>query len=126
MTKADPGGDYVELRGLRVMALCGVLPEERTRRQPFEIDVDVFVDLAAAGESDALDDTVDYGALCDRIDQLASDEQYSLLERFAFRVADVVLATPKVRAVTVGVRKLRPPVSQHLATSGVRIHRTKS
>lgn len=125
MTKADPG-DCVELRGLRVMALCGVLPEERTRRQPFEIDVDVFVDLAAAGDSDALDDTVDYGALCDQIDRLAADEQYALLERFATRVAAVVLATPKVRAVTVDVRKLRPPVPQHLATSGVRIHRTKS
>lgn len=108
------------------MALCGVLLEERTRRQPFEIDVDVFADLAAAGASDALDDTVDYGALCERIDRLAADEQYSLLERFAARVADVVLDTPMVSAVTVSVRKLRPPVPQHLGTSGVRIHRTKS
>jgi 7,8-dihydroneopterin aldolase/epimerase/oxygenase len=108
------------------MALCGVLPEERSRRQPFEIDVDVFVDLSRAGTSDALDDTVDYGALCQRIDDLAHDEQYSLLERFATRVAEVVLATPSVAAVTVNVRKLRPPVPQHLSTSGVRIHRTKS
>lgn len=126
MTRADRRDDCVELRGLRVMALCGVLLEERTRRQPFEIDVDVFADLAAAGASDALDDTVDYGALCERIDRLAADEQYSLLERFASRVADVVLDTPMVSAVTVSVRKLRPPVPQHLGTSGVRIHRTKS
>ena len=111
---------------MRVMALCGVLPEERARRQPFEIDVDVFVDLSAAGESDALGDTVDYGALCERIDRLAADEQYSLLERFAARIADVVLDSPMVSAVTVSVRKLRPPVPQHLATSGVRIHRAKS
>ena len=54
------------------------------------------------------------------------EEQYSLLEKFAARVAEVVLATPSVAAVTVNVRKLRPPVAQHLATSGVRIHRTKS
>jgi dihydroneopterin aldolase len=108
------------------MALCGVLPEERTRRQPFEIDVDVSVDFSRAGSSDALADTVDYGALCALIDQLAVDEQYSLLEKFATRVADVVLATPLVSAVTVTVRKLRPPVPQHLSTSGVRIHRTKS
>ena len=108
------------------MALCGVLPEERSRRQPFEIDVDVFVDLSRAGTTDALDDTVDYGALCQRIDDLALDEQYSLLERFAARVAEVVLATPLVAAVTVNVRKMRPPVPQHLSTSGVCIHRTKS
>ena len=108
------------------MALCGFLPEERSRRQPFEIDVDVFVDLSRAGTTDALDDTVDYGALCQRIDDLALDEQYSLLERFATRVAEVVLATPLVVAVTVNVRKMRPPVPQHLSTSGVCIHRTKS
>ena len=126
MTNASQRDDRVELRGLRVMALCGVLPEERTRRQPFEIDVDVFVDLSRAGTTDALDDTVDYGALCERIDQLAVDEQYSLLEKFATRVAEVVLATPLVAAVTVTVRKLRPPVPQHLSTSGVCIHRTKS
>ena len=108
------------------MALCGVLPEERTRRQPFEIDVDVAVDLSRAGTTDDLTDTVDYGALCERIDQLAVDEQYSLLEKFAARVAEVVLATPLVTAVTVTVRKLRPPVAQHLSTSGVCIHRTKS
>ncbi len=126
MTNASHRDDRVELRGLRVMALCGVLPEERTRRQPFEIDVDVFVDLAKAGTTDALDDTVDYGALCQRIDDLARDEQYSLLERFAARVAEVVLSTPLVTAVKVNVRKLRPPVPQYLSTSGVCIHRTKS
>ena len=126
MTNSSQRDDRVELRGLRVMALCGVLPEERARRQPFEIDVDVFADLSRAGGTDALDDTVDYGALCARIDALAVDEQYFLLEKFAGRVAEVVLATPLVEAVTVTVRKLRPPVPQHLSTSGVRIHRTHS
>ena len=43
----------------------------------------------------------------------------------AERVAEVVLAAdPRVQAVTVAVRKLRPPVPQPLATSGVRITRT--
>jgi dihydroneopterin aldolase len=125
VTKADRRDDRVELRGLRVMALCGVLPEERTRRQPFAIDVDVFADLAAAGVSDELGDTVDYGALCERIDRLASTEQFALLERFAARVAETALEVETVSAVTVRVRKLRPPVAQDLATSGVRIHRTK-
>jgi dihydroneopterin aldolase len=64
--------------------------------------------------------------LCQRIDDLARDEQYSLLERFAARVAEVVLSTPLVVAATVNVRKVRPPVPQHLSSSGVCIHRTKS
>lgn len=108
-----------------MLALCGVLPEERVRRQPFTIDVDVFADLRAAGASDDLEDTINYGALCEDIDAISRDEQFALLERFAQRIVDVILADARVQAVTVSVRKMRPPVPQQLDTSGVRIHRER-
>jgi dihydroneopterin aldolase len=116
--------DLIEVRGLRVLALCGVLPEERVRAQPFEIDLDVEADLSSAGRTDDLDDTVDYGRLCAEVEKIATTEQFGLLERFAQRVADAVLADPKVDAVTVWIHKMRPPVPQHLDSSGVRIRRT--
>jgi len=112
------------LRGLRVTATCGVLPEEKARRQPFEVDVDVHADLGAASLSDDLADTVDYGALCALVAGIADGEAFDLLERFAGRIAEAVLAVPGVDAATVVVRKLRPPVPEDLATSAVRIHRT--
>ena len=118
--------DRLELRGLTVLALCGILPEERLRRQPFTVDLDVFSDLSAAGASDDLADTIDYGALCADIDALAQHEQYGLLERFAQRIAEVALTDLRVQAVTVVVHKMRPPVPQHLASSGVRIHRERA
>jgi len=117
--------DRIELRGLAVLALCGVLPEERVRRQPFTVDLDVFTDLRAAGASDDLVDTIDYGALCDQLATIARDEQFALLERFAQRISDVVLGDDRIDAVTVSVRKMRPPVPQQLDTSGVRIHRER-
>ena len=116
--------DRIELRGLRVTATCGVLPEEKARRQPFEIDMDVHADLGAASLSDDLSDTIDYGALCALVGGIADVEDFDLLERFAGRVAEDVLAVAGVDAVTVVVRKLRPPVPEDLATSAVRIHRT--
>ena len=118
--------DLIELRGLRIVALCGALPEERVRRQPFEFDIDVETDLSVAGASDALPDTIDYGALCDAVETVVTTHQYTLLEHLAQRVADAVLEDPKAVAVTVVVRKVRPPVPQDLGTSGVRIHRRKS
>ena len=49
-----------------------------------------------------------------------------LLEHLATRVADAVLAAdPRVGAATVWVRKLRPPVAFDLATSGVRVTRSR-
>ncbi|MBK6668373.1 MAG: dihydroneopterin aldolase [Actinobacteria bacterium] len=119
MTSAD----VIELRGLRVVSYCGALPEEQVRAQPFEFDVDVWTDLARAGGSDRLDDTVDYGALCGTIAATALGARVALMEHLAQLVADAVLATEAVDAVAVTVRKLRPPVPQDLATAGVRIHR---
>ena len=123
--RALPPGARLELRGLRVRAVCGVLPEERERSQPFEFDIDVYTDLADAAASDDLADTVDYGTLCALVAGIADNERFELLERFAGRVAEALLATGPVDAVTVVVRKLRPPVPEDLDTSGVRIHRTR-
>lgn len=117
--------DRVELRGLRVSGVCGVLPEEQIRAQPLEIDLDLHLDLAAAGRSDALDDTVDYGAVVEAVAQRVEIGKHQLLEHLAERLADEVLEQPRVEAVTVAVRKLRPPVRQHLSTAGVRITRRR-
>jgi dihydroneopterin aldolase len=106
------------------MAFCGILPEEVERRQPFEIDVDVECDLTAAGTSDDLENTIDYGGLVASIEALAVNNRYGLLERFASDVAAAVLTPELASAATVTVRKLRPPVPQDLASSGVTIRRT--
>ena len=105
------------------MGTHGVLPEEQQRAQPFEIDVNAEVDLRAAGASDSLDDTIDYGALATAVGQVVTVEHHRLLERLAERIAEVVLADARVQSATVTVRKLRPPVPVDLANAAVRITR---
>lgn len=119
-------GDVIELRGLRVVGTHGALPEEQVRAQPFEVDLDVHADLGPAGASDALGDTVDYGALAAAVERVVAAEHHQLLERLAQRIAEVALDDPRVDGVTVAVRKLRPPVPQDLASSGVRITRHRA
>jgi FolB domain-containing protein len=122
---ASGSPDVIELRGLRALGICGALPEEQERVQPIEVDLDVLADLATAGRTDDLDDTIDYGALAAAVEQVVTTERFTLLERLAERITEVVLATDGVAAVTVSVRKLRPPVPQQLTTSGVRITRPR-
>ncbi len=89
---APAGGDRIELRGLRVVGTHGLLPEERTRAQPFEVDLDLDVDLRPAGDSDRLADTVDYGAVAAAVERtLAGPRSFGLLEGLVAHVAAAVL-----------------------------------
>jgi len=118
--------DRIELRGLRLTTIVGVLPEERERAQPIQIDLDLVVDLTDAAGSDALGDTVDYGAVCDRVAAVANSAAPQLLERLAGLVAATVLdLDDRIATVEVSVRKLRPPVPHQLDSSGVRVTRQR-
>lgn len=115
--------DAIVLRGLKAMGVHGVLAEEKARAQPFEVDLQIELDLRAAGSSDDLDATLDYGAVCGRVAQIIETEHHALLERLAERIAGAVLADERITSVTVEVRKLRPPVPHDLDTAGVRLTR---
>jgi dihydroneopterin aldolase/2-amino-4-hydroxy-6-hydroxymethyldihydropteridine diphosphokinase len=121
--------DNIELRGLRALGRHGALAEERDRAQPFEVDLDIEVDLRPAGRSDALGDTVDYGTIAESVYRVVTGEHSELLEHLAERIARAVVEaggpTPAVEAVTVSVRKLRPPVPVDMASAGVRIRRSR-
>lgn len=120
-------GDRIELRGLRAVGAHGALEEERRRAQPFEVDLDIEADLERAGHTDQLADTVDYGDVVSAVVGILTGAHIELIERLAQRIADTVLATagPLATAVTVTVRKLRPPVAADLATAAVTITRTR-
>jgi dihydroneopterin aldolase len=119
--------DRIELRGLRLVGIVGVLPEERTRAQPLEVDLDLHLDARTAGRSDALGDTVDYGAVCELVAEVVDALHPQLLERLCEVLAERVLAADeRIHAVDVSVRKLRPPVPHQLASSGVRMRRGRS
>lgn len=113
--------DTIAIAGLRELGIHGVLPEEQARPQPFEVDVELRVDLSVAGESDRLDDTVDYSAVAEAVSRVVKSERYQLLERLATRIAEVCRADPRVKGVTVTVRKLHPPVRAMLDHVAVRI-----
>ncbi len=117
--------DTIELRGLRVLGRHGCLPHEKDLAQPFEVDLDVELDLAGAGVSDALSDTMDYGAAARAVSAVVAGAPSALLEHVAERIAAVVLEDRRVRSVTVVIRKLRPPVPVDLRSAGVRITRRR-
>jgi 7,8-dihydroneopterin aldolase/epimerase/oxygenase len=115
--------DRILISGIHELGVHGVLPEEQTRPQPFEVDIELLVDVRAAGDSDELADTVDYGAVCDAVSRVVASESYRLLERLATRIAEVCTSDPRVQGVVVEVRKLHPPVHAQVDHVAVRIER---
>ncbi|HNV40046.1 MAG: dihydroneopterin aldolase, partial [Dermatophilaceae bacterium] len=55
--------DRIVLSGVRGRGFHGVFEHERREGQEFVVDVALTVDLAAAGASDDLVDTVNYGEI---------------------------------------------------------------
>jgi 7,8-dihydroneopterin aldolase/epimerase/oxygenase len=115
--------DHILLTGIRALGAHGVLPEEQTRPQPFEVDIALAVDLDPAARSDALSDTVDYDALTAKVIRILEAGGCALLETLAARIADACRTDARVQGVTVTVRKLRPPVPALLDQVAVRIER---
>lgn len=128
MTAAEPPGDTVALHGLRVRGYHGVFAQERADGQEFVVDAVLELDLAAAGASDRLADTVDYGALADRLADVVAGPPVQLLETLATRLAGTCLADPRVQAATVTVHKPQAPVAQQVVDVAVtrRLARTAS
>lgn len=130
LSSGAPGGDQgdrIELRGLRVVGTHGVLPEEQSRPQPFELDLDVETDLAPAGRTDLLADTVDYAGIAEAAARIVSGTpSFQLLEALARAIAEAALGSdPRIDAVTVHLRKLQPPLPVDIATVGIRITRRR-
>jgi dihydroneopterin aldolase len=122
----SPVSDVIELRALQVSAIVGVLAHEREREQPLNIDIDIERPFDEAAANDDLTATTDYAAVLQLASRVAREGKFLLLETLARRVTSEILAFDgAISAVSVSVRKLRPPVAELVATVGVRCSRTR-
>jgi dihydroneopterin aldolase/2-amino-4-hydroxy-6-hydroxymethyldihydropteridine diphosphokinase len=103
-------GDRIRLAGVRGRGFHGVFEHERREGQEFVVDVELAVDLAPAGASDDLADTVNYGEIGAAVLARIEGEPFDLIERLAEVVATDALRHPEVDRVTVTVHKPQAPV----------------
>jgi len=119
----DHGCDRIRLTGLRVRGHHGVLAAERRDGQDFVVDVALSLDLRAAGGSDDLADTVDYGALAQALAEVVEGEPLDLLEALAGRLAEVCLSDRRVGSAEVTVHKPAAPLGRAFSDVSVTVVR---
>ena len=113
--------DAIFITGLLVHAHHGVMRHETKVGQQFAID------LAEAGASDKLVDTVSYASIVEAATRAFTAKSFRLVEAAAQAIADEVLASfPRVASVRVTVHKPHAPIAAIFGDVGVTILRTRA
>jgi len=77
--------------------LIGVYDWERQAKRVIFIDLELATDTRRAASTDDLAHTVDYGALAQRLTELAEKSEFFLIETLADRFANLILQEFNVR-----------------------------
>ncbi len=115
--------DRIRICDLLARCILGINDGERREKQDVVINLALYSDLRKAGQSDRIEDTVDYRALKKRVLALVEDSEYVLVEALAEAVAEMCLGQPGVRQVDVRVDK--PHALRFATTVAVEITRKR-
>ncbi len=100
----------IEISGLSLYTRLGVSAAEREIGQRLLIDLTLEVGESSATETDDIDDTVDYGEVCNLVALVAQQRTYHTLERLCTAIADRLLDDFSIEAVSVKAAKPEPPI----------------
>lgn len=116
--------DVILLQGVSLPCSLGVTAAERAMRRPVLLDLEIGRDLAAAGSSDDLKETIDYGDIYEVIARVASEQDHHLVEALGERIIAALFECFEIESVELTVRKSRP-IAGVLEWAGIRITRRR-
>ena len=113
--------DVIYLNSMSFRAYHGVYDFEAVRGGDFTVDIALYLDLSSSGNSDRLEDTVDY----EQVFNLVAEQmeiRSSLIEHVGYRIKDKILeAFGEVKKVSVKISKLSPPIEGKVHSTAVEI-----
>jgi len=123
MNEISSYNDKIYIRDLAIRCIIGVNQDERTEKQDVVINVVLFTDTRKAGQTDILEDSVDYKMVKKAVLSLVENSAFLLIEKLAEEIAKVCLGNSKVQKVNVTVDK--PGVLRYARSVAVEIVRTR-
>ncbi len=115
--------DKIYIRDLSVRCLIGINEDERIEKQDVIINVVLYTDLKKAGQSDRIEDAVNYKTVKKDILTLAEGSSYFLIEKLAEEIAGTCLGYTGIQKVSVMVDK--PGALRYARSVAVEIVRVK-
>ncbi len=113
--------DTIFLSEVKVQTKLGVPAWERMIPQTIILDIEIGYDLSNACKSDAIADTIDYGAVVRCIRQTLSDNSFQLVEALAEHICQLLIS--EFGALSVKIKVAKPGILPGLKALGVTIER---
>lgn len=114
--------DTILIRDLLVRGIVGINDWERVKKQDILINLEITYDLAAAGASDDVEDTLNYRTLTKAIIHHVESSEPYLVESLATRIARIAVEHGAER---VRVRVEKPGALRFAESVGVEIERSR-
>ena len=115
--------DKVFIKDLLVRGIIGINDWEREKPQDILINIVIHTDLASAGESDDITESVNYKTIAKKAQARAETARRLTVEALAADIAKLCLEDPAVYKVRVTVEK--PNAVRFARSVGVEVERSK-
>jgi len=116
------GEDRIIIKDLLLRGIIGINDWEREKKQDILINITLSCDLRKAGESDKIDDTVNYRTLTKKIIKHVDESARFTVETLAADIVKLCLNTEGVQSAIVRVEK--PGALRYAKSVGVEIERS--
>lgn len=116
--------DQVLIKDLLVRGVIGISDTERANPQDILVNLTIFTDIRIGGETDKIDDCVNYRTVAKKVFVLVETAQRYTVEALATDICTLVLAEPGVVGVRTRVEK--PGAVRFSRSVGVEIERFNS
>jgi len=116
--------DLIIIKDLLLRGIIGINDWEREKRQDILINITLSGDLRAAGESDKIEDAINYRTITKKIIQHVEESARYTVEALAADIAKLCLSAEGVQRAQVRVEK--PGALRFAKSVGVEIERSLS
>ena len=114
--------DTIFLEQVKVQTKLGVPDWERMVPQTIILDIEISYDLSKSCQSDAIEDTIDYGQVVSRIRETLTEHSFKLVEALAEHICQLIIS--EFGGLSVKVRVAKPAILLGLKALGVVITRS--
>jgi 7,8-dihydroneopterin aldolase/epimerase/oxygenase len=107
--------DEIVIKELVVSYRVGVPDDERVKPQRLSLTVVMETNIGPAAAADALERTIDYHAVAQRLLLFGDGRAWKLIETLAVELAEMILREFKPQRVSLEVKKFILPEARHVS-----------